>query len=128
MATGVQVEGLRQTVKALEQFGVEVTDLKDVFGGIAAEGARLAKGFAPNRTGRLDASIRGNRAKNKAVVAAGNARRVPYAGPLNYGWAARGIKARLFMQRADTALQPKAVDMLDQGLTQAARKAGLDSD
>lgn len=126
MATGVQVEGLRQTVKALEQYGVEVADLKEVFAGVAAEGARLARGFAPVRSGRLAGSIRGNRAKSKAVVTAGNARRVPYAGPLNYGWARKGIKAKQFMQRADKALQPRALDMLETGLDEAARKAGLD--
>jgi len=125
MASGVRVENLNKTVRALQSFGVEVLDLKEVFSGIADEGARLASSFAPKRSGRLAQTIRGNKAKNKAVVAAGKAR-VKYAGAINYGWPARNIKPRLFMQQADAKLGPLAVDMLDAGLTEAARKAGLD--
>jgi hypothetical protein len=121
---GVKVEGLNQTVRALQKAGVEIADLKSVFSGIAAEGASLASSFAPVRTGRLRASVRGNKAKNKAVIAAGKAR-VPYAGPVNYGWPRRGIKPALFMQRADRTLQPRAVDMLEAGLDEVIRKAGL---
>jgi hypothetical protein len=125
MASGVRVENLNKTVRALQSFGVEVLDLKEVFSGIADEGARLASSFAPKRSGRLAQTIRGNKAKNKAVVAAGKAR-VKYAGAINYGWPARNIKPQLFMQKADAKLGPLAVDMLDAGLTEAARKAGLD--
>jgi len=120
----VKVEGLNKTVRALQRFGAEVADLKDVFSSISAEGARLASGFAPKRSGKLSSTIRGNKAKNKAVVIAGRAR-VPYAGAINYGWPKRGIAASLFMQRADAALAPRAVEMLEAGLDEAVRKAGL---
>jgi hypothetical protein len=122
---GVQVEGLRETVRALQRAGIEVQDLKEVFGGIAAEGASVAAGFAPRLTGRLAASIRGNRAKNRSVIAAGRAR-IPYAGPINYGWRARGIEPSMFMQRADRVIAPRAVQMLDEGLTALIEKVGLD--
>lgn len=120
----VRVEGLNKTVRALQKVGAEADDLKDVFSEIAARGAELASSFAPRRTGRLAATVRGNRAKNKAVVAAGRAR-VPYAGPINYGWPARSIKPALFMQRADEALAPQAVALLEAGLNDVIRKAGL---
>jgi hypothetical protein len=122
---GVQVEGLRETVRALQRAGIEVQDLKEIFGGIAAEGASVAAGFAPRLTGRLAASIRGNRAKNRSVIAAGRAR-IPYAGPINYGWRARGIEPSMFMQRADKVMEPRAVQMLDEGLTALIAKVGLD--
>jgi hypothetical protein len=122
---GVRVEGLRKTVKALQDAGVAIDDLKGVFGGVAALGARLAKGFAPKRTGNLAGTIRGNRAKNKAVIIAGRAR-FPYAGPVNYGWEKRNIKPRLYMQAVDPIIGPKAVEMLDEGLSDAIKKAGLD--
>jgi hypothetical protein len=125
MASGVRVEGLNKTVRALQGFGVEVQDLKDVFSEISAEGARLASSFAPKRSGRLSGTVRGNKAKNKAVVIAGRAR-VPYAGAQNYGWPKRHIKPVLFMQRADAALAPRAVEMLEAGLDRAVGKAGLD--
>jgi hypothetical protein len=124
MPSGVRVEGLTKTVKALQGFGVEVSDLKEVFSNISAEGARLASSYAPKASGRLGNTVRGNKAKNKAVVLAGRAK-VPYAGAINYGWPARDIKASLFMQRADAALAPRAVQMLEDGLDEAVGKVGL---
>jgi hypothetical protein len=121
---GVRVEGLNKTVRALEKFGADVADLKGVFSEIAAEGARLAATYAPHRTGRLSATVRGNKSKNRAVVTAGRAR-VPYAGAINYGWPRRHIRPALFMQRADAQLAPRAVTMMEAGLDEAARKAGL---
>jgi hypothetical protein len=124
LSGGVRVEGLGKVVRDLQALGLEVDDLKDAFGGIAAEGARLASSFAPRRSGNLAGSIRGNRAKGKAVVAAGRAR-VPYAGAINYGWPKRGIHAAGFMQRADAVLAPKALHMLDQAVDDAITKKGL---
>lgn len=121
----VRVEGLNALIRHLEQLGGDVEDLKDVFAGIADKGARLASSFAPHATGRLAASVRGNRAKNKAVVTAGYASRVPYASVINYGWAKRNIAPARYMQRADDALQPIAIDDLDKGLDAAIRKRGL---
>lgn len=122
--SGVRVVGLKETVRDLQKLGVEVSDLKETFGDIAAAGARYASSFAPSRSGKLARTIRGNKAKNIARVMAGRAR-VRYAGPINYGWQKRGIKASHFMQRADKALQPDAVKMLEAGLDRAIRKAGL---
>lgn len=125
-ASGIhgKVEGLNKTLTALQRLGVEAQDLKDAMSEIAAEGARLASGFAPKRSGRLANTVRGNKAKAKAIVIAGRAR-VPYAGAINYGWPKRGIKPALFMQRADAALAPRAVAMLESGLDRAIEKAGL---
>lgn len=120
----VRVDGLNQTLTALQRFGVEAGDLKDVMAAIADEGAQLASSFAPKRSGRLSSTVRGNKAKAKAIVIAGRAR-VPYAGAVNYGWPARGIRPALFMQRADAALAPKAVEMLESGLDQLIRREGL---
>ena len=120
----VKVEGLNKTLTALQRFGVEAEDLKDVMSEIAAEGARLASSFAPKRSGKLAGTVRGNKAKAKAIVIAGRAR-VPYAGAINYGWQKRNIKPALFMQRADAALAPKAVEMLEKGLDEIIRKVDL---
>lgn len=115
MTAKVEVTGINQTVKALLAAGVELDDLKDVFGDIAKEGARIAASFAPTRTGKLQSSIRGNRAKNKAVVIAGKAK-VPYAAAINYGWRKRGIRPSHFMQKADEALAPTLVPRLTAAL------------
>ena len=121
---GVRVEGLNRLVRDLQSLGLEVDDLKEAFGDIAAEGASLASSFAPKRSGALAATVRGNRAKNKAVVAAGKAR-VKYAGAVNYGWPKRNIKPSSFMQKADERMRPKALQALDDALEQKIREKGL---
>ena len=110
--TGTKVEGLNQVVRALQQMGVEVEDLKAAFSKIADRAAQVASDAAPKKSGRLAADIRGNRAKSKAVVTAGRAS-VPYAGPINYGWPSRNIAPAGFMQTADEQMQPVALQMLE---------------
>lgn len=122
--TGFQVTGLTAVVRALQSIGVEAEDLKGVFSEIADLGARYAAGYAPKLTGRLAGDVRGNRAKSKAVITAGRVS-VPYAGPINYGWAARGIAASGFMQAADRALQPQSLRLLEQGLNDVISRTGL---
>jgi hypothetical protein len=120
----VQVRGLGEMVAGLESLGVEVEDLKDGFEEIARQGSVLAARYAPKRSGRLAGDIRGNRARSKAVITAGRAS-VPYAGPINYGWARRGIKPALFMQRADQELQPYALRRLEQDINSKIQSKGL---
>lgn len=121
---GIRVEGLTQVVQALLAIGLEVDDLKGAFSNIADHGARLAAQYAPRRTGRLAGDIRGNRARSKAVVTAGRVS-VPYAGPINYGWAARGIEPSGFMQKADQALQPYSLRRLEDEINTQIKKRGL---
>lgn len=121
---GFQVQGLNQVVRDLQSLGLEVEDLRAAFSEIAAQGARVASLYAPRRTGRLAGDVRGNRAKSKAVVTAGRAS-VPYAGPINYGWAARGIAPSGFMQKADQQMQPVAIQRLEQEINRQIRRRGL---
>ena len=86
--------------------------------------SQVAAGFAPKRTGRLAASVRGSRAKNKAVVMAGRAS-VVYAGPINYGWPARKIAASGFMQKADEVMAPKALQALEDAIESKIKSKGL---
>lgn len=122
--TGFQVQGLSQVVRAMQQMGVDVDDLKDAFAKIADEAAKIASSAAPRKSGRLAADIRGNRAKSKAVVTAGRAS-VPYAGPINYGWPKRNIEPANFMQRADQAMQTRALQTLEDEINQKIRERGL---
>jgi phage gpG-like protein len=122
--TGVHVEGLRQLVRELEGLGVEVGDLKDAFGNIARRGAEVTKGFVPQRSGRLANTVRGNRAKNKAVVTVGKAS-APYAAVINYGFPARSIKGAGFVPQTDRVMEPEAVAEITNSLNQIIRKRGL---
>lgn len=122
---GFQVVGLREVVRDLEAVGVAVEDLKNAFAKIAEVGRQRASQHAPRRSGALASTIRGNRAKAKAVVAVGNSRAVRYAGPINYGWPARNIPADGFMQKADQEMRPIALGMLEMEINSQIRKRGL---
>lgn len=119
------VEGLRETIRDLNAAGVEIEDLKEAMGRIATAAAEVAAAAAPiGKTGKLRSSIRGNRAKGKAVVTAGRAT-VRYAGAINYGWPKRHIRGRGFMQTADQQIGPKAVAMLEANINDILREKGL---
>ncbi|WP_311210907.1 MULTISPECIES: hypothetical protein [unclassified Aeromicrobium] len=75
---GARVTGLRETVRALEKYGAEASDLKDAFSAISSLVHRKAANRVRRATGALAASIRPSRTKNKAVLKAGGAR-LPYA-------------------------------------------------
>jgi hypothetical protein len=123
-AGGVRVEGLAKNIRALKGMGIEVEDLKNAFATIAQEATAKVVQFVPKRTGRLAASVRGNRAQSKAVVRAGKAA-VPYAGPINYGWGKRNIAPALFMQKGDVEYRPMAVQRLEQEIEKAIVRKGL---
>jgi hypothetical protein len=122
---GVRVEGLNKLVRDLQELGLQLDDLKDAFSTVARQGAEKAAQFAPKgKTGRLASSIRGNRAKNKAIVTAGKAK-VKYAGVINYGWPRRNIAPSSFMQKADKVMRPVALRKLDEEIEKAIRRRGL---
>ena len=81
---GVRVDGLKQTVAAMQKAGVEVDDLKEGFAAVGQAVVDRARIASPTRTGRLDGSIRASRRKNGVVVSAGGAR-APYARYVAYG-------------------------------------------
>lgn len=120
----VKITGLNQVVRDLAALGVELDDMKDVMAAIATEGSKVMARFVPKKSGALRSTVRGNRAKARAVVTAGRAK-VPYAGPINYGWPARGIQPANFTGRTDAVMEPKALQMLDNGIQQLIRKKGL---
>lgn len=122
--TSISIDGLNAVVRDLLAMGLLVEDLKDAFSEIARFGVVVAERHAPRRTGRLAGDIRANRARNKATVAAGRSS-LPYAGPINYGWAARGIEASGFMQKADKELQPYSLRVLERSINAAIRSRGL---
>lgn len=95
-SSGVAITGLRETIRALERYGVEVADLKAAFGQISDEIVGEARGNVDDDSGALGSTIRAARTKNKAVVRAGSAG-VPYAGAINYGWPGHNIEAQDYL-------------------------------
>lgn len=124
MAAGFHVVGLREVVRDLQAFGVEVDDLKDAFSSISQEGATVMRGFTPVVSGALRASVRGNRAKGKAVVTVGRSA-VPYAGPQNYGWKRRNIAAQGFLADTDARMEPVSLRRFEDAVDEVITKRGL---
>lgn len=121
---GVHIEGLRETTRAFEKAGVEVNDLKDVMATIATEARDTLAPLLPHRTGKLAASARPNRAKGNAVVNIGGAR-VPYAGPIIYGWPKRHIRPTLAVPKTDAVMERRAPEILAAGWNSIAERNGL---
>lgn len=58
-----------------------------------------AREQAPKRSGTLARTVRGRGQQKGAFISAGF-KRVPYAGPIHYGWPSRNIEANPFLERA----------------------------
>lgn len=103
MAAVVQVEGLGETIAALAAFEPALRRQVNKAGREAAKiVADAAKARAPIRTGQLRNSIRAGANRRGAYVRAGNAR-VPYAGPIHFGWRVHHIKPNPFIYDAGDA-------------------------
>ena len=120
---GVAIEGLRQTVRSLERFGVEVSDLKAAFKRIGSLVQRDAQARAPKKSGRLAASIWPSNTKNKSILRAGSAR-VVYAGVQHYG-GYNNIKPHPFLSDAVDANRQKVQEELDKELRSLISKLNL---
>jgi hypothetical protein len=106
----VRVSGARELTAALRtvdrQLPRQLTAVhKDVARLVAQEGKRRVP-VGP--TGRLQRSIRPGATQRGAVVRAGNDK-VPYAGPIHWGWPARGIAPNTFLLDALDARAAQAV-------------------
>ena len=106
-----EVEGLNKLLRALEKLDDEA---KDAFkeaglrvGRLVAERGRQE---APVRSGALQRTIRPAATRRGAKVRAGGAR-VPYAGPIHFGWRRRNIQPNQFLYRAVDKSVDEALDM-----------------
>lgn len=117
----VTVENLPEVRRQLRAFQGDVEDLKDANAAAAETVAAAAAGRAPRRTGRLAGSGRGNRAAGRATVIFGGAA-VPYAGPVHWGWPARGIEGDPFVVEAAQETESSWLPVYEQAVAQAVDK------
>jgi hypothetical protein len=101
----VQVQGARELRKALKQVEGGLEDLKATHERIAQVVTPVGRREAPRRSGRMAGSVRGSGTKTQAVVRAGGAR-LPYGGPIHWGWPKRHIKAQPFLTDAGKQTEP----------------------
>lgn len=112
----VEIEGARRLRSTMRRAGLDLEDLKAAHARAAQIASNAAAARAPVRSGTLAGTVRSSGTKTAGIVRAGFAR-VPYAGPIHWGWPARGIPANTFITDAaqDTetvwlAIYEKAVE------------------
>jgi hypothetical protein len=106
MAKGalVEVEGAARLRRTLRAAGSDLEDLKAAHRSASQIVADAAADAAPVRSGLLRDTVRASGTKTAGIVRAGFAR-VPYAGPIHWGWPARGIRANPFISDAARATE-----------------------
>lgn len=111
--TGVRVEGARRLRSTLKKAGLDIRDdLKEAHKNAATIVSRRAAHLAPvgpdsrrHKSGQLKATVRPAGTQTAAIVRAGK-KRVPYAGPIQWGWHKRNIKPTFFLTRAASDTEP----------------------
>lgn len=106
--TTTRVVGLDRLVRTMQRAQVDIGELKDAHKRVGELVAREAQGHAPRRSGRLVGTLRASRQARRAQVVLGRTS-VPYAGPIHWGWPARGIKANPFVSEAAQDTEPRWV-------------------
>jgi hypothetical protein len=107
----VEIEGLNKLLRALEKLDEEAKQsFKDVGGRVGKLVAEQAREEVPVLSGNLRKTIRAVNTGRGAKVRAGTAR-VPYAGPIHFGWGSRNIRQNRFLYRAVDKKVDVALDM-----------------
>jgi len=99
----MQVEGRKQLAASMKTAGVALGDLSQANRDAAGVVAPVAAQGAPHRTGRLAASLRGQGTRTRAGITS----RLPYAGPIHFGWPAHNIEANPFATEAATRTEDR---------------------
>ncbi len=95
----IRVEGLAEVQRELRQLRDKDLDkeMREANKAAATIVKEDAADHAPEVTGRLRKSVGVQSSTKNAVVKAGSATRVPYAGPIHFGWPARHIRPQPFL-------------------------------
>lgn len=99
MISEVRVEGGRQFRSSLKKATGQLSDLKATHAAAAAIAAEASASLAPHRTSRLRKTIRASGTNTAGIIRAGNNTRVPYAGPIHWGWFRRHIRPQPFLSQ-----------------------------
>ena len=114
---GVRVDGARELRRALRRAEIDVKDdIKDAHKTVADIVVARARQLVPvapasmttATPGLLRDSLRTGQTQTAAIGRAGK-KRVPYAGPIHWGWFKRNIKPTLFLTKAASETEPKWV-------------------
>jgi hypothetical protein len=117
-----EVIGGRELRRTLRQAGLDLQDLKDAHAAAARIAANAAADAAPRRTGALAATVRSAGTKTAGIVRAGNNTKVPYAGPIHWGWGKRHIAANPFASRGAQRSEPEWLPVYEEARDKALDK------
>lgn len=120
---GYRVTGVPQLARALDAVGREC-EQSDALGPIARDIARLIAEHAPRKSGRLAGSAQGTVIGRTATATIGRGT-IRYAGVQNYGWPARNIIGRHFIERAEDTAEPLAARKLEESISHEITRQGL---
>lgn len=102
---GVRLEGAARLRRTLRKAGRDLGDLKAAHGKAAQIAQQASAPLVPVRTGNLKATLRSSGTSREGIIRAGRAS-VPYAGPIHWGWPARGIAPQPFISEGARASEP----------------------
>jgi hypothetical protein len=118
------VEGARELRKALRSVDGGTADLKAVHAEAAQIVERRAAQIVPKRSGDLGGTVRSSGTTTAGVVRAGFAR-VPYAGPIHFGWARRNISPQPFLYDALDKRRAEVIEAYETQVAGLIKKHGL---
>jgi|TARA_R110000744_G_scaffold13600_4_gene39450 hypothetical protein len=96
----VEVVGLSKVLRQMKQIDPDlVAQIKAANRDIADDVVTTARTLSPKETGTLAGSLRPGATNRTGIVRAGS-RKVPWAGPIHFGWRARNIKPNPFLYDA----------------------------
>lgn len=129
MSDVIRVEGLTELERSLKLVGDELP--REVRAALFDGAMIVARGATRNapvgnpstdpHPGALAKSIRARASLRGAEVVAGS-RAVPYAGPIQWGWAKRNIPASKFLTRAFDDAREAVIDLVNRRLNELWRK------
>lgn len=119
----VSVRGLDRVAHGLRTLAGRLRDLSPAWAFVGAKILRTARPLTPVKSARLVNSIRSRPTREGVTVGTG----LVYAGVQNFGWAARNIRARRFLEGgpAEEVARREAPRDVEALLTRTARLAGL---
>ena len=115
--------------KALKEVGPEmIAELKEGNKALGEIFADRARQLVPVRSGALQKTIKATKSAGGARVNAGTpslTSKVPYAGPIHWGWPSRSIEAQPFLSDALDDVKDEVVAAYEKQTADLLQKAGL---
>lgn len=124
----VGTDEVRRQIRRMQD-AVSKTSATSDLKGIHADAAKLvqadAERITPVRSGKLKNTLRSTGTVKAGVVRAGFSK-VPYAGPIHFGWPKRNIRPNPFLYKAADQRANEVLELFDQRVNALIRKFDLD--